>query len=665
MARNFSLRSLWLVSILVTTSSALRAAADYRPAPGPLLTQWASDVSPTNALAEYPRPQLVRDRWQNLNGLWDYAITPKELLKAPAEFTGKLLVPFPIESALSGVMKPLLPKDRLWYSRTFRVPADWRGADQQVLLHFGAVDWGCTVYLNDKQIGSHRGGYDAFTVDATPALKSGDADQQIVLSVWDPSDSGWQLHGKQSLHPAGCNYTACSGVWQTVWAEPVHAAQVSELQIVTDASPAALHLMIGGYLPIESYRMTVGVYEGKTKVAEVDSPAGAPLEEDVERQLVDFYHSKSRQFQQSIDAPIPDAKLWSPDSPFLYDLQIDLKDREGRVVDSVKSYFGLRRISLGKDKAGYATLELNGKRTLLAGALDQGFWPDGIYTAATDDALRYDLEAARRLGINCLRKHVKVEPDRWYYWADKLGILVMQDMPTGNEGDPFTDKPKSPEAATECESEMRELIRQRWNHPSIIGWIMFNEGWGQHDTLATAAWAKQLDPTRLIDEASGFPWHGGGDVRDHHGGVPGRYKAQIGIVSENGGWGLAAPGHAWSARSWTYNTCNATTGKDEPGLLDKRDGKPLPPVDDATRAWFTQHMVAFYKALWDRRDHGGGTGDFFCQLIDVENECDGLLSYDRAVFKVDADAVRRAARGELSNGSPIDGGGVVLPEPRP
>lgn len=456
------------------------------------------------------------------------------------------------------------------------------------------------------------------------------------------------MHGKQSLRPAGCNYTACSGVWQTIWAEPVRTAQIADLHIVTDVNPPVLHLTISGYLPIEPFSMDVAVLDGNTQVAQADASAGPPLEEETSRQLIDFYHSKSRQFQQTIDLPIPDAKLWSPDSPFLYDLKMELKDKKGHVADAVRTYFGLRKISLGKDKDGYATLEINGKRTLLAGALDQGFWPDGIYTAPTDDALRYDMEAAKRLGINCLRKHVKVEPERWYYWADKLGILVMQDMPTGNEGDPFTDQPKSPEAAAQCESEMRALIRQRWDHPSIIAWIMFNEGWGQHDTLATAEWAKQLDPTRLIDEASGFPWHGGGDVRDHHGGAPGRYKNQIGIVSENGGWGLASPGHDWSEKSWTYNTCDLTTGKDTTGFPDKRDGKPIPPVDDVTRAWFTKHMVAFYKELWDRRDTGGGTGNFFCQLIDVEDECDGLLSYDRAVFKVDPDPVRRAARGELS-----------------
>jgi hypothetical protein len=628
-----------------TTGPKVAAGAAWHPAAGAMLTRWAAEVTPAKVLPEYPRPQLVREKWQGLNGLWDYAVSQKGDERAPSGWDGQILVPYCIESALSGVMKPLLPSERLWYHRFFRVPADWRGGDQHVLLHFGAVDWECAIYVNGKDVGSHRGGYDAFTVDATDALKRGDVDQEIAVSVWAPADSQWQLHGKQSLHPAGCSYTACSGIWQTVWAEPVETAQVSELKLATDIDPAVLHVTVCGYLPIRPYTLTVSAYDGQARVAEATSPAGPPLEKEVADQLVDFYHSKSRQFTQVIDLPIANARLWSPDTPFLYDLRVELKDEGGRVADAVTSYFGVRKVSLGRDKDGFATLEINGKRTFLAGALDQGYWPDGIYTAPTDEALRYDLEAARRLGINCLRKHVKIEPQRWYYWADQLGILVLQDMPTGNEGDAFTDKPRSPEAAAQCESEMRTLIRQRWDHPSIIGWAMYNEGWGQHDTLATAEWAKQLDPTRLIDEASGFPWHGGGDVRDHHGGAPGRYKDQIGIVSENGGWGLASPGHDWSTKPWTYTTCDPLTGKDTTGFLDKRDGKPIPAVDAQGKSWFTKHMVAFYKDFRGSQGRGGGTGNFICQLIDVENECDGLLSYDRAVFKVDPDAVRQAARG--------------------
>jgi beta-galactosidase/beta-glucuronidase len=306
--------------------------------------------------------------------------------------------------------------------------------------------------------------------------------------------------------------------------------------------------------------------------------------------------------------------------------------------------------SLGKqtDPKGFTRFLLNGKPTLMAGALDQGFWPDGIHTAATDAALKYDVEIAKQAGLNIIRKHVKVEPDRFYYWCDKLGLMVLQDMPTGKEGDPKTDLPASPEAAAQCELEKRTLIQQRWNHPSIIAWCPFNEGWGQHDTLRYAQWIKELDPSRLVDEASGFPWHGGGDIQDNHGGVSAPNPRQIGLVSENGGYGLATPGHDWPCEIWTYRSYDAATDSTFDAMGKGVKGDKLPKLDEKSKAWFTREVAKLYADLWAQKDTRGMTGQFFCQLYDTESECDGLMSYDRAVWKVDPAILRAAASGQLN-----------------
>ena len=342
-------------------------------------------------------------------------------------------------------------------------------------------------------------------------------------------------------------------------------------------------------------------------------------------------------------------KLWSPESPFLYDLVIQLKNKEDIILDNVKSYVGMRSVGKRADPKGFTRFVLNGKPTLMIGALDQGFWPDGIYTAPTDAALKHDVQIAKKAGLNIIRKHVKVEPDRFYYWCDKLGLMVLQDMPTGGEGDAKTDLETSPEASAQCELEKRELIQQRWNHPSIIAWCPFNEGWGQHDTLRYARWIKELDPSRLVDEASGFPWHGGGDIQDNHGGVSAPNPRQIGLVSENGGFGLATPGHDWPCEIWTYHSYDPETGKDIDALGKGLKGDKLPRLDEKSKAWFTKQVSILYSDLWAQKDSKGMTGQFFCQLYDTESECDGLVSYDRAVWKVDFDALAKAAHGEASS----------------
>ena len=385
--------------------SACTASADsWQPAEGPLKTRWAKDVSPKNAHPEYPRPQLVRKEWLNLNGLWDLAITSKEA--KPEGFPMQILVPFPVESALSGVRKAVSEKDRLWYRRSFEVPAKWRG--QRVWLHFGAVDFEATVLVNGKKVGQHRGGYDGFSFDITDALgKSGPND--LVVAVWDPTDAGTQPRGKQVRKPNGIWYTSTSGIWQTVWLEPVNAASIKDLRITPDVDNSTVRVQPVTTATLRGCVVEVTVRDGARHVC---AASGIPGEQ--------------------IILPIKPARLWSPENPHLYGLEATLKLGH-RTLDKVESYFGLRKISLGKDEKGFTRLLLNNKPYFQFGPLDQGFWPDGIYTAPTDEALRYDIEMTRTLGFNLARKHVKIEPDRWYYWCDKLGLLVWQDMPSGDK----------------------------------------------------------------------------------------------------------------------------------------------------------------------------------------------------------------------------------------
>lgn len=625
--------------VLGSATTVVIAAEWVIPSHAPLLTPWARDVSPTNALPEYPRPQMVRQKWQNLNGLWQYAVTGKTEEKAPAKYDGAILVPFVIESALSGVMKPLKPDQRLWYRRTFSVPTDWSG--QRILLHFGAVDWETTVFVNGKNLGSHRGGYDPFSFDITSALKK-DGPQEIIVTVWDPTDAGWQLRGKQTLHPGGSAYTACSGIWQTVWLEPVPLSSIESLHLVPDLAGGTLKVAVNARTPVGTTCVRVTVSEGGHVISSAAGTLGSELTKGVLDNLA-WYKARLIWVTTDMAVPMKNAKPWSPDAPLLYDLVVQLLGEDGGVLDSVTSYVGMRSIAVGKDEHGIPRPFLNDKPIMLPGALDQAYWPDGLYTAPTDAALRFDIEAARRLGLTAIRKHLKIEPERYYYWADRLGLLILQDFPSGRDGDPYTDLPTSPEASTVCEMERRLLIQSRWNHPSIIAWAMFNEGWGQHDTLRHARWAKELDPTRLIDEASGFPRHGGGDIHDTHGGDAPQDGRRISLDSETAGFGLTAVGHRWPGKPWA-------TGTYDPKTDGEGTSKDLYPVDDASRRWYTRRMCNFYREMWKKRTTTGTSGDFKVQLYDVETESNGFISYDRAVWKVDPALVARAARGEDESG---------------
>ena len=448
-------------------------AADWQPVPGDLMTRWAAEVDPANPHPEHPRPQMVREAWQNLNGLWQFEIAGKDDPQ-PAQFARQILVPFPVESALSGLKQRVEPKDRMWYRRSFSVPDGWRAG--RVLLHFTASDWETEVIVNGTSVGSHRGGYDPFSFDITGALTPSGG-QSLVVSVWDPTNHGGQPHGKQTLYQHNIFYAPSSGLWGTVWLEAVPETYVKDIKLAPDVDAGVLKLTVRA----DGGTVRAVARDGQTKVAEA---TGKPGEE--------------------IALRIPNPKLWSPDTPFLYDLDVTLTD--GAAVDTVQSYFGMRKVSIGPDAGGVTRILLNDKFVFQAGPLDQGWWPDGLYTAPTDAALKYDVETIKAHGFNMVRKHVKVEPARWHYWCDQLGVMVWQDMP--NAGRMPNGGAATPEDREQFERELRRMVEAFHNHPSLIMWVVFNEGWGQFDTERLAGLVKRWDPTRVVNEASGGMFKG-------------------------------------------------------------------------------------------------------------------------------------------------------------
>jgi len=582
-----------LAAFVAVLAASAAAMAQWKCVEGHIVTRWAKDVSPQNAHPEYPRPQMVRKDWMNLNGLWQYA--PAEANQpAPIgkKLDGEILVPFPVESALSGVGKHF---DRLWYRRTFQVPADWKG--RRVLLNFGAVDWESTVYVNGKALGTHRGGYDAFSYDLTDALKDGD--NELVVGVFDPTDKGTQPRGKQVLNPKGIWYTPATGIWQTVWLEPVGLRSIESLSLVPDIDTGCLYVTVNvpgkGDLP----DVTLKAFDDGKEVATATGKAS-----DVTR----------------IKLPIPNAKLWSPDSPHLYDLQVTLSE-QGKQIDAVTSYFGMRKTSIGKDEKGITRMMLNNKFIFQIGPLDQGFWPDGIYLAPTDEALRYDIEVLRKLGFNMARKHVKIECDRWYYWADKLGLMVWQDMPSGNTA---SDRPG-------FQRELTQLVLGMRNHPSIVMWVVFNEGWGQvkNDPAETKKWVdlvRKLDPSRLVNNASGWADHKCGDVIDMHKypgpGSPKPEESRAAVLGEFGGLGLPLEGHLWQTKNWGY--------------------RPMSDRDDLTNKY-----VELLRGIHKFKDDPGLSAGVYTQTTDCEGEVNGLMTYDREVIKANPEKMAAANRGEF------------------
>ena len=467
------------------------------------------------------------------------------------------------------------------------------------------MDWEAKVSVNGKAVGEHRGGYDAFTFDITDAVKPS-AENELVVSVFDATGNH-QAIGKQNFNkiakPGGIAYTPCSGIWQTVWLEVVSANHISDLKIVPDVDAGVLRLTVLSTGGASVAKLTATASDGNKVVATASGSAGSELV-----------------------LPIKDAHLWTPDDPFLYKLKIQFGD------DKVSSYFGMRKISLGKDEKGVTRMLLNGKFVFQAGPLDQGFWPDGIYTAPTDEALRFDIDEMKKLGFNMVRKHVKIEPDRWYHWCDKLGLLVWQDMPSGGGGGGANDlkdgTPGTPGASQQFETELKALVETHWNHPSIIMWVVFNEGWGQYDTPRLTKWVKELDPSRLVSNASGWNDKRVGDIVDAHS-YPGPAAPKIeseraAVLGEFGGLGLGIPGHAWvESHTWGYRAATGTRH-------------------------LTRNYLELWRKTWQLTEDSGLCAAVYTQLTDVETESNGLLTYDRKVEKVSVPKAAAAHRGKFS-----------------
>ena len=565
-----------------------------------MMSRFAADVDAQLPWPEYPRPQMVRGRWLNLNGAWEYALVAKDAAR-PETFDGEILVPFPIESSLSRVRIAPTPEQALWYSRTFEIPSEWR--DDRLLLHFGAVDWHASVYVNGELAGEHKGGYTPFSFDVTELLNEGPA-QELSVSVWDPTDTWTQARGKQVSDPSGIWYTSVTGIWQTVWVEPVPPASIASLAIEPDRPGSAVSVRVDTRGECADCTVRLAAYRDGELQGQASGRPGAPL-----------------------NLAVDDLHLWTPDTPNLYDMDVALTRGEDE-LDRVSSYFAIRDIGLGKDSRGFTRLMLNGEPLFMFGPLDQGWWPDGLYTAPTDEALRYDIEVTKMLGFNMARKHVKVEPARWYYHCDRLGLMVWQDMPNGNlrRGNPDSllvrpedeaDADRPQDSAEQFEAELAELIDVFSFFPSIVMWVPFNEGWGQYDVQRIDAGLRERDPTRLVNATSGWTDRGVGDVFDAHmypgPGMERVPPARATLLGEFGGLGWPVEGHLWwtDKRNWGYRTYFS---REE--LNDKYSevvGNLVGP-----------------RAL-------GLAAAVYTQTTDVEGEVNGLMTYDRELVKFDKD----------------------------
>lgn len=630
-----------LALVLPMAASAQDAAADKddHVYTSDLITRWGRTVTPDNAWRSYPRPQMKREQWRNLNGQWDYAIRPKTQPQ-PGAMDGKILVPFAVESRLSGVARKVGPGDRIWYRRTFSVPGEW--ADQRVVLHFGAVDFEAHVLVNGGVVGSHRGGSDTFDFDITDYLKPGD--NELVVQVTDPTSDGAQPRGKQQLNPKSIWYTPVSGIWQTVWLEPVPKLHIENVNVTPDIDAGMLNVDVAlnrSASDADAVRITARA-DGKV----------------VSSRLV--------RANRRTQLPVPNARLWSPDNPYLYDLDVELVkvtppfdqanasqhrpngERDdtllteveaqayakaqvvGKPVDAVRSYFAMRKSSLGRGTIpGQPVLLLNNAPLFQNGTLDQGWWPDGLLTPPSEDAIAFELDFLKKSGFNMLRKHIKVEPAQYYYLADKMGILIWQDMPSGEEEDSldqFVRQASNDEVlfptrvSDEFEYELLRMISDLRNHPSIVTWVVNNEGWGQYASTRLAKAVKALDPSRVVNKTSGWLDTGdeGSDIFDIHTyedvpHVPTRQTHRAIVIGEYGGIGLPVEGHLWfpANRNWGYQTAK------DPG------------------DYLQRYQRKFDEVIRQAREVGL-SASVYTQTTDVEGEINGLLTYDREQSKIPA-----------------------------
>ena len=588
-------------AVLVCCALALTvcAQAQWKPAGDKIKTKWAEQINPQNVLPEYPRPQLERTDWVNLNGEWEYAIKPKGEVE-PNSFDGNILVPFAVESSLSGVQKEVGENNELWYKRSFAVPANWKNKD--VVLNFGAVDWKADVFVNDILIGSHQGGFTPFSFNITPYL-TGKSNQKLVVRVWDPSDRGYQPRGKQTSNPEGIWYTPVTGIWQTVWLEPVATNHITSVKSIPNIDNGTMNVTVGTSQPCNTAVVEVKLLDKGQVVASAKGVQGKELR-----------------------LAVQNPTLWDTSNPYLYDMKVSLT-KDGKVVDDVKSYTAFRKISSKRDANGIMRMQLNNKNLFQYGPLDQGWWPDGLYTAPTDEALLYDIVKTKDWGFNMIRKHVKVEPARWYYHCDKEGILVWQDMPSGDMGNQWaphtynggTDKERSSASIANYYQEWKEIMDLCVSHPSVVVWVPFNEAWGQFDTEKVAEWTKNYDPSRLVNPASGGNHRACGDILDLHN-YPGPSMflfdpQRVTVLGEYGGIGLPLENHLWwNKRNWGY-------------------------VQFKNSDEVTAEYVKYANELKEMVDRGFSAA-VYTQTTDVEGEVNGLMTYDRKVIKVDEKRIR-------------------------
>lgn len=561
-------------------------AQEWQMKKAPIMTPWSETIDVNNVLAEYPRPQMVRNEWLNLNGIWDLRKGIKgEIYDPNFTFDKKILVPFPIESALSGVMEES-DSQCYWYRRTLQIPETMKG--KSILLHFDAVDWESVVYVNGIKVGSHTGGFDPFYFDITSALKE-DGDQELVVYIYDNTGGEGQPKGKQALNKWGCWYTPVSGIWQTVWLEPVDPVHIENLSIEPDVDTSRLKLRVN---TSETVGVTVNV-----NILDKSGNKVATLENGNPRRLLSLF--------------IENPHLWSVDDPYLYDLEISIL-QDGVQTDVVRSYCGMRKIEV-KKVDGTPRIFLNGEQIFQMGPLDQGWWPDGLYTAPSDEALLYDIKTMKSLGFNMIRKHIKVEPSRWYMHCDREGILVWQDLPSGNITSGYEDFAKQT-----FENESRRMIEAFRNHPSIVQWVVFNEGWGQFDTERMTGIVQGISGQTLVCCASGWNDADIGDIKDSHS-YPDPScpldENRAAVCGEYGGITLKVQGHIWPGGDFQYTTVE--TPKDFTALFNKLADK------------VTDH---YYYGL---------NAAVYTQLSDVEIERNGILTYDRRVVKP------YSAKGEL------------------
>ena len=611
-----------ILTSIAAISIAVIASAQWSPVGKEIKTPWAAEVNPENVLPEYPRPQMIRQTWSNLNGLWNYAITPVEAESFTPE--GQILVPFAVESSLSGVGRKITKENSLWYERTFTIPSKWR--NRNILLHFGAVDWKSEVFVNGQLVGEHKGGYDPFTYDITPYLKKS-GKQTLTVKVFDASDNSMQPRGKQCIVNTGIWYTPVSGIWQTVWMEPVGKTYITDYYSVSDLKKSQITVDV----------KTIGTQEGdQVKVQLLEGGEGYNPETPSQTVVAEAVAADGKAV-----LPVEQMKTWSPDSPYLYGMRISIL-RNGKVIDTVEGYTAMRSIEAKQDSSPnkYRRMALNGECLFQYGPLDQGWWPDGLYTAPCDEALKFDIVKTKEMGYNMIRKHIKVEPARWYYWCDVLGMMVWQDMPCIGDFAGRQLKTRDPEVqkavnnkwsrdsifgGTECDipQEWKDNYYNEWKNimtalrgfQSIVCWVPFNEAWGQFDTPEVVKFTKEFDPTRLVNEASGGNFHFVGDIIDvHHYPTPAMNVFEskfINVLGEYGGIGYPVIGHTWEIdRKWGY-------GKNKQS---------------------SEEVMAQYKEYAEMLKvfvQTGCAAAVYTQTTDVEGEVNGLMTYDRAVIKVD------------------------------